>query len=343
VIRASVLFLTLSLLVVTGCVKQQENAGGQGGEENEVYAVVNGQEIKAKDVQDKIKNDLQELKRNEYEIKKRATEEVVQQKLVEEEAKKQGTTIDKIFSQFDSLKDGDVSPDDIKGFLKSRNIEEKKLTKQEKDSIPQIIKMQRVYEARQKFVQDLRAKANVQFKIPKPPEEIVNVDPGHGTPWGSPSAKVTIVEFSDFQCPFCARGRQRLDEVMDKYKDKVKVYFRYFPLESIHPMAFHAAEAAACALDQNKFWEYHNMLFDHQDKLDEKSLIGYAKDLKLDGKSFEDCLKSHKHQADIHADQEAGQKVGVNSTPTFFVDGHAVRGAQPIEAFSEIIDESLAK
>jgi len=201
--------------------------------------------------------------------------------------------------------------------------------------------MQRVYEARQKFVQDLRAKANVQFKISKPEEPRLTVTNGNGPGVGSPGAKVTIVEFSDFQCPFCARGRQRVDEITSKYKDKVRIYFRNFPLESIHPMAFHAAEAAGCALEQNKFWEYHNVLFDHQDKLDEKNLLQYAKDLNLDEKSFTQCLKSGKKSADIRKDMEEAGKVGVNSTPTFFVNGRAVRGAQPIEAFSEIIDEEL--
>lgn len=333
--------LVALVLAISSCVKK-DGAGVGNDEENSIFAVVNGKEIRGKEILEKIKNDLAELNRNAYEIKRRATEEIIQTRILEEEAKRQGSTMEKLFSQFDSLKEKDVSPADIQNFLKQRNINEGKLTKQEKESIPQILKMQRVYEARQRYVQELRGKASVQFKIQKPVEKPVEVSVGHGPSVGPGTAKVTIVEFSDFQCPFCARGRQRVDEIKDKYKDKVKIHFRNFPLESIHPNAFHAAEAAECALDQGKFWEYHNMLFENQSKLDEKSLLGFATELKLDTKAFEACLKSGTKGALIRKDMEDGNKVGVNSTPSFFVNGHAVRGAQPLEAFSEIIDDELA-
>ncbi|MDZ4678288.1 MAG: thioredoxin domain-containing protein [Oligoflexia bacterium] len=336
-------FGIISLIVLsfafTGCVKK---SSGGNDEENVVFATVNGKEIKGKDILGKVKNDLAELKRNEYEIKRRATEEVIQQTILEEEAKKQGTSVDKLFSQFDSLRDKEVGKDDIQQFLKQRNIEEKRLSKQEKESIPQIIKMQRVYEARQKYAGELRVKSNVQFKIPKPIEK-VDISTGNGTPLGGANAKVTIVEFSDFQCPFCSRGRQRVDEIKQKYGDKVRVFFRHFPLESIHPLAMKASEASLCAQDQGKFWEYHDLLFDNQSKLDDKSLKEYATQLKFDQKVFEECLSSGKKVAEVRKDMEDGTKVGVNSTPTFFVNGYPVRGAVPLEAFSEEIDEQLGK
>jgi len=343
------LALVIGAFALSGCTKPQ--LPSSDGEVSSVYAVVNGQEIKGKDVLDKIKNELTELKRNEYEIKKRATDEAIQQLLVESEAKKQGSTVDKLFAQFENMKDQEVSKDDIQAFLKVRNIDEKKLTKQEKDSVPQIVKMQRVYEARQKYIADLRSKANVQYKLVKPEEPKFDVAVGSGTPLGPTTAKVTIVEFSDFQCPFCSRGRQRVEEIKQKYGDKVKIYFRNFPLEQIHPQAFHAAEAAACALEQGKFWDYHNQLFDHQDMYRDKDIAKnvdknfekLATAASLDAKAFADCLKSGKHTADIRHDMEEAQKYGVNSTPTFFVNGHAIRGAQPIEAFSEAIDEELSK
>lgn len=314
-----------------------------GNEENKTYAVVNGKEIKGKDVLERIKNDLSELERNTYELKKRATEEAVQKMILEDEAKKQGVTIEKLMGQFDSLRDQGVEKADIANFLKARGVDEKKLSKQEKDSIPQIIKMQRVYEARQRYMGELRAKANVQFKIPRPVEKAVDVAVGQGTAVGSPNAKVKIIEFSDFQCPFCSRGRMRLEEIVGKYKDKVAVYFRHFPLESIHPQAFKASEASLCAQDQGKFWAYHNLLFDNQSALNEKDLIKYADALKLDSAKFQECLKSGVKAAIVKKDMEEGIKAGVNSTPTFFINGFAVRGAQPLETFAEIIEEQLAK
>jgi protein-disulfide isomerase len=188
---------------------------------------------------------------------------------------------------------------------------------------------------------DLRNRVNIQIKLKRPAEKEVAVGKGSGPVKGNASAKVTIVEFSDFQCPFCKRGRDRLSEIAAKYGDKVQIYFRHFPLESIHPNAFKASEASICAREQNKFWEFHDLLFDKQDKLEEKDLIANAETLKLDVKAFTECLKSGKGAAEIRADMEEATKVGVNSTPTFFVNGFAVRGAQPLEAFSERIDELL--
>jgi protein-disulfide isomerase len=342
VTRASnILLVCLMTIGLASCTKNSGSGGS--GDENTTFAVVNGQEIKGKDVLPKIENDLAELNRNAYELKKRATEEVIQQRILNDEAKKQGTTIDKLFSQFDSLRDKEVGPADVDAFLKQRNIDVKKLSKQEKESVPNIIKMQRVYEARQRYVSELRAKANVQFKIPKPAEKVVEVGVGSGPAKGNASAKVTIIEFSDFQCPFCARGRQRIDEIYAKYKDKVRIYYRHFPLESIHPQAMGSAKASACAHDQGKFWEYHDKLFDNQQKLDDKSLVEYANALGLDSAKFQACLKSDAPTSVVRKDVEDASKLGVNSTPTFFVNGRAVRGAQPIEAFSEIIDEELSK
>jgi protein-disulfide isomerase len=292
---------------------------------------VNGKEIKGKEVLDKIKNDLAELEKNAYELKKRGTDELVQKQILEDEAKKQGTTIDKLMAQLDEGKDKEVTKEDIKNFLKARNIDEKKLSKQEKESVPQIVKMQRVYEARSKFMADLRSKANVQYKIKKPVEKPMDVGVGNIEPHGNKNAKVKIVEFSDFQCPYCARGRTRVDEIVAKYKDKVAIYFRHFPLESIHPQAFKSAEASLCAQDQGQFWAYHDSLFDNQGALAEADLLKRAKDLKLDEKAFAECLKSGKKAADVRKDLDEGMKVGVNSTPSFFVNGLPVRGAQPIE------------
>ena len=134
-----------------------------------------------------------------------------------------------------------------------------------------------------------------------------------------------------------------MEEIVGKYKDKVVVYFRHFPLESIHPQALKSSEAALCAQDQGKFWAYHNVLFENQSALAEKDHLKYAKDLGMDTKAFEECLKSGKKAAEVRKDMEEGIKAGVNSTPTFFINGYAIRGAQPLDTFSERIDELLAK
>ena len=184
----------------------------------------------------------------------------------------------------------------------------------------------------------------MKFVLQKPLEKRIEVGKGSLAPLGPESAKVSVIVFSDFECPYCAQGRHRVDDIKDKYKDKVKIYFRNLPLEKLHPHAFHAAEAAACLADQSpaKFWDFHNLLFDNREKLEEKDLIGYAKKLDVDEKVFSECLKSGKQQGLVRKDMDEAAQLGLDSTPVFFVNGRIIRGSQPIETFYEMIDEELA-
>jgi len=162
---------------------------------------------------------------------------------------------------------------------------------------------------------------------------------------GDKNAKVTIIEFSDFQCPFCGKfysdAYKQIDEQYIK-TGKVKLVFRDFPL-SFHQNAHPAAEAAECANEQGKFWEMHNKLFENQQALAVTDLKQYAADLKLDVKKFNDCFDSGKYKAEIDKDAADGGKVGVSGTPAFFINGIALTGAQPFSAFKEVIDAELAK
>lgn len=162
---------------------------------------------------------------------------------------------------------------------------------------------------------------------------------------GSPDAPVTIVEFSEFQCPYCGYYVRevfpKIDEAYIK-TGKVKYVFRDFPLLSIHPNAQKAAEAAGCAGQQGKFWEYHDVLFAHQDALDVPSLKQYAADLGLDTAQFDACLDSGAMADEVAKDLADGQQHGVSGTPAFFVNGIKLTGAQPFEVFQDLIDEELA-
>ncbi|MBW3015759.1 DsbA family protein [Candidatus Woesearchaeota archaeon] len=157
---------------------------------------------------------------------------------------------------------------------------------------------------------------------------------------GPDNAPVLIVEFSDFQCPFCSRGRTTMDQVVEEYGDKVQLVFKHFPL-SFHENAQKAAEAAECALDQDKFWEMHDIMFDNQGALTVDDLKGYAEELELDIDAFNDCLDSGEKEAKVSADMAEGQKYGVSGTPAFFINGNLVSGAQPFENFKAAIDAEL--
>jgi len=151
-----------------------------------------------------------------------------------------------------------------------------------------------------------------------------------------------IVEFSDYQCPYCHQVEPTVKDLLAKYGDNVSFSYRDFPLASIHQNAMIAAEASRCAEEQGKFWEYHDQLFTAS-SLEKNSLIEYARNLKLDDKQFESCLTTEKYKADIDKDELEGRNAGVNGTPGFFINGVFVNGAQPKEAFTNVIDDELSR
>ncbi|MHB8626404.1 MAG: DsbA family protein [Aggregatilineales bacterium] len=161
---------------------------------------------------------------------------------------------------------------------------------------------------------------------------------------GPDSAPVTLVEFSDFQCPFCEQFFLQTEKaLLQKYQGKIRFVYRNFPLSDIHPYAQSAAEAAQCAYEQNKFWEYHDLLFQNQAQLGQDNLyLSDAKQLNLDLTAFTACLNSHKYAEKVQNDYGEGVALGINGTPTFFVNGRILVGAQPLSVFSAYINAELA-
>ena len=159
---------------------------------------------------------------------------------------------------------------------------------------------------------------------------------------GPADAPITIVEFSDFQCPYCrAWHQQTYQPLFAAYPGKIRLVYRDFPLTQIHPNAFPAAEAAQCANEQNAFWPFHDKLFSSEN-LGDDVYKQYAQELGLDMTRFDDCLTVHKYQQYIQDNSDFAVNLGVNSTPTFFINGLAVVGAQPISVFKQVIDKELA-
>ena len=197
----------------------------------------------------------------------------------------------------------------------------------------------------------------LQNKLPtKQAAEPVKISVDDDPIIGDPNAPITIVEFSDFQCPFCARFHtQTLPSLLVEYieQGKVKIVFRDFPIQSIHPNALPASVAAECANDQNKFREMHDALFENQNNwnkletIDALSLFSqYASDMQLDQESFDSCLNSGKHIPEIQNDLNDGRDYGVSGTPGFFVGNDQIgfvelKGAQPFESFKKVIDAQL--
>jgi protein-disulfide isomerase len=157
---------------------------------------------------------------------------------------------------------------------------------------------------------------------------------------GPADAWVTIVEFSDFQCPFCARVEPTVAQLLSKFPDKIRLVYRDYPLPN-HGDAPKAAEAAHCAGDQGKYWEMHGRLFSNQDKLKVPDLKAQARELGLDGAKFDQCLDSGEKARLVEESRKAGDEAGVSGTPAFFINGRLLAGAQPLSAFEEIVNAEL--
>jgi protein-disulfide isomerase len=187
-------------------------------------------------------------------------------------------------------------------------------------------------------VKELKAKSSVKVLL-DPPRASVEIGPNPVK--GPATAPVTIVEFSDYQCPYCSRVEATLKQLEDKYGDKLRLAFRDFPLVDIHKDASRAAEAAACANEQGKFWEMHDKMFANQGGLSADGLKKMAAEIGLSADPFAACLDSGKNTATWKAETAVAVSHGVTATPGFFINGRFLNGAVPIEQFSQIIDDEL--
>jgi len=209
---------------------------------------------------------------------------------------------------------------------------------QVRDPIRQLLAQERMETARASFVELLKTKTNITILLEPPRFEVAD---GGRPVRGSAKAPIELIEFSDFQCPFCQRANPTVEQVLKTYGDKIKFVYRHYPLPN-HPNARPAAEASACAEAQGKFWEYHDRLFANP-SLNDPDLKAHAAALGLDTEKFNTCFDNRQQKAGIDKDIADGEAVGVTGTPAFFINGRSVEGAQPFEAFKRVIDEELAR
>jgi len=301
-------------------------------------ATVDGQNIYDEELASSVEGQLQPLRNQEYEIKRKALDGLIEQKVLEATAKKKGLTTDKLLEQEVNSKVSEPTDVEVEGYYYGIGRVNKPLA-EVKTQLRDSLKQAKIRQAREDYMKSLRADLKVVVLLSAPRVDVAH-DPARLR--GNPKAPVMIVEFSDYQCPYCHQAEPTVKQVLAKYGDKVSLSYRDFPLASIHPQAMMAAEASRCALEQGKFWEYHDQLFSAS-KLEKDDLIGYAHDLKLDDKQFESCLTSEKFKADIDKDSAAGRQAGVNGTPGFFINGVFLSGAKPAEEFTRLIDDELGR
>ncbi len=302
-------------------------------------ATVDGQAVTDEDLAPYVQSQLRPLREQEYQIKKKALENFISQKLVEAEAKKKGVSTEKLYEQEVDAKVPEPTDAEVKAVYAVQREELNRPFEEVKPQLQQSLKKAKTQQARQEYSAHLREQAKVSILL-GPPRMQVGYDPGRVR--GNPKARVMIVEFSDFQCPFCSQVQGTLKNVLAKHEDTVALAFRDLPVSQIHPLALDAAEAARCAGEQGKFWEYHDALFSDQNHLDRGGLQNKAQKLQLDEKQFDLCLTAEKYKTQIQRDSQDGMRVGVSGTPGFFINGIFLSGAQPESAFEKVIEEQLA-
>jgi len=270
-----------------------------------------------------------------YDVRKAALDQMIATRVLEAEAARRNLSVDDLLkAEVEAL--GEVSDDEVAQFYQD------KVAQMDGQTLEQMGPRIRDYLGQvrtQQVAERLVADAQVTVLLERPRVDVAADGPSKGPA----DAGVTIIEFSDFQCPFCSRALPVLNELMTRYPTQVRVVYRHMPLDRIHPRARAAAEAAACADDQDRFWAFHDLLFANSKTLGDEDLKRFAGEAGLDVAAWEQCVSDGKYKAKVEADIEAARSIGVTGTPAFVINGVLFTGARPVEEFVPLIEAELKR
>jgi protein-disulfide isomerase len=334
--RKSLSFFLLGLSVLAGWSCRPANV-------SEKLAEVDGTVITRAEVDKSGGKQLQTLRQQLYQLERQKLDEYIGATLVTRQAKERGISVSTLLEQEVNNTVQPVSEEEIRNMYEKNKerigVEFDKVH----DQIRDYLREQKIAERKNEYFKTLRAKASVTTYLKPPPVQRADVSVNGAPVRGSEKAKVTIVKFEDFQCPFCKTVQPTFKDLLKKYDGKVRVVHKDLPLEAIHPLARQAAEAARCAGEQGKFWEYHDKLYVDTPKLGAEELKSAAKDMGLNMPSFDQCFSTNKYRNAVQKDLNDGAQLGLTGTPAFFINGREISGARPLDDFSAIIDEELSQ
>jgi protein-disulfide isomerase len=302
-------------------------------------AEVDGSPIARGVLDQRVKNRLARLRQEEYEIRHQALEDLIGDQLLEKEAQSRGiSTAELLKDEVDRQVKG-PNPADVEAVYSQNRARFTGRTKEQAVAeIEKALRERELGQRREAFQAQLRAKAKILVHLEAPRQEMpVSAS---APALGPPEAPVTIVEFTDYQCPYCHKAQSTIDKVLSRYAGKVQLVHRDFPLDG-HSQALPAARAARCAGEQGRFWDYHHNLMTLPGDLSEADLAARAASLKLNPGAFSTCLASDRYDSSIRESMEAGAQAGVTGTPAYFINGRMIYGARPFEQFQEVIDAEL--
>ncbi|HHQ47403.1 MAG TPA: hypothetical protein ENK19_00790 [Acidobacteria bacterium] len=309
-------------------------------EESKVVATYSLGAITQAEVNRMIGPELARLRKQIYDLESRTIRQMVSERLLRGAALKEGLTRDQYYDKYVTSKIKDPSDAEVEQVMKQYRSQLPKKDEDARKLVRQALRdrekqrLERMLDAR--LLQGANLKILLEeprFHVPISPKDPVR---------GPADAPVTIVEFSDFQCPYCARVQATLHRLMETYPNQVKIVFKNMPGQR-HDRARPAAEAALCAGRQGKFWEMHDWLYAHQHTLDDASIEAEAKKLGLDMDAFSTCVSKHETARQVDAGLNEARVLGLNGTPIFFVNGKMIRGARPFQVFDEAVRSELMR
>jgi protein-disulfide isomerase len=326
--------IVLTLLAGVGC---------RSSNHSEKLAEVDGMAVTRAEVERAAGKSISGLREQLYRLERQKLDEYIGAMLLTREAKTRGVSASTLLEQEVNAKIAPITEAEIEDFY-NRNKDRLRVEREKvHDQIRDYLREQRLESRKSEFFKTLRSKAKVTSYLKSPPVFRADIAV-NGAPFkGTERALVTIVKFEDFQCPYCKTVQPTYQELLKRYDGKVRLVHKDLPLDAIHPHARQAAEAARCAGEQGKFWDYHDLLYANSTKLSLEDLKGYASQVGLNVDSFRACYNIGKYKAAVQSDLNEGAQLGLTGTPTFFINGREISGAQPVEAFAAIIDEELGQ
>jgi len=315
---------------------------GQG----DVIGTYNGIVVKRADLNPQDKQSLFDAETQVY----KAEESILAKKYFDsvlEKYAKDKKIADKNLAQQQYIQDHvKVSEAEVKAFIQ-QNSDNPQLKGKSSDEQVALVKPYLLQQAAGNFFRNVVAKAKADglikvtgTQLPESPR--ISIELGNSPSKGPTAAPITMVEFADYQCPYCYSVEPTVKSIMDKYKNKIRFVFKSYPLIQLHPQAVNASIAAECAQNQGKFWEMHDILFENHSKLSDAAYPGFAKTVGLDLNKFQACFKDPSVKAKVMKDESYGQSLGISATPAFYINGILLMGAQPESEFISIIEKELA-
>ena len=334
-LRKSLGILSCALGVSSLCLWARAAQAPQENEGSEVVAEIGGKKITRADFEQKESAKLLTARYKLYLTERQTLDEFVDDKLLEQQAEREHVTVDELLNRH--VKSAVVEPTEDQLRVYYEGMQTDQPYEAVRGDILGTLRQIRTTNARKAYLKTLHQQDSARIML-APPRADVQI--GDAPVRGPKNAPVTIIEFADYQCPFCQKIHPELKQLQQEFPGKVAIAFKDFPL-SIHDHAAKAAEAARCAGEQGKYWEYHDTLFENKG-LDKDQLRKYAGDLNLDTARFESCLDSGKEAAGIEKDMAEGKLLGIVQTPGFTVNGHFFVGAVPYSMLHDLVQQQLA-